>query len=370
MKLSASLLVALFAFFYSANAQTKTSFFSKDTLPSKTHGIVAYPMITFQPETHLAFGISIVQYFRIQKRDSLFRPSVLHPFAAVTMNKQAYIECPFQLFLDQEKYYFYGIVAFFKYPYKFYGIGNNMPKDYFEIFDANIGTYTLSAVKKINSKIYVGLRSQGNYSTVTSIEQNKLLDTSDIAGKTGCYSTGVGPMFLYDTRDNIFSTHKGSFIEVSSLFNAKGFLSDFSFASYMLDARTFIPLHKTHILALQAYALVNAGSVPFIQMGLLGGPKRMRGYYEGRYRDNNYYAFQAEYRSPFIIHDRIGFAAFGGFGMVNAEAADINLKYLHPTYGGGVRFRFNRKERLTIRLDMAFGDGNNRGFYATLNEAF
>ena len=61
----------------------------------------------------------------------------------------------------------------------------------------------------------------------------------------------------------------------------------------------------------------------------MGGEQLMRGYYLGRYRDNNLVAGQVEYRFlPFPFSKRLGAAAFLGAGTVAPKVGDLRLSQL------------------------------------------
>jgi hypothetical protein len=94
----------------------------------------------------------------------------------------------------------------------------------------------------------------------------------------------------------------------------------------------------------------------------------MRGYYLGRFRDRNMIAVQAEYRIV-PIWWRLGAVVFGGFGDVADEPGDFALGDLKYSIGGGFRFLLIPAERIALRADFGFGDGDS-GFYITLGEAF
>ena len=89
----------------------------------------------------------------------------------------------------------------------------------------------------------------------------------------------------------------------------------------------------------------------------------MRGFFEGRFRDNHAMVHQAEYRLP--LHRNLGIVFFGHTGQVAQQAADFGWNRFK--YGGGFGFRYKlNQEGLNIRLDFAIGD--QRAFYFGLNE--
>jgi len=94
----------------------------------------------------------------------------------------------------------------------------------------------------------------------------------------------------------------------------------------------------------------------------------MRGYYLGRYRDKNMITLQAEYRWVPVFW-RVGLAAFAGIGDVAATLGDFDLGRFKYTYGLGLRFVIDPKQRLHLRVDFGFGKETS-GVYFTAAEAF
>jgi hypothetical protein len=94
----------------------------------------------------------------------------------------------------------------------------------------------------------------------------------------------------------------------------------------------------------------------------------MRGYFQGRYRDKFYAMLQVEYRQYFT--KRFGFVVFGGLGDVASELIEYDFGSLKYSYGGGLRFLFNKKQKINLRMDIGFGQDGNRGVYFGIEEAF
>ena len=94
----------------------------------------------------------------------------------------------------------------------------------------------------------------------------------------------------------------------------------------------------------------------------------MRGYYSGRFRDQDMMVLQTEYRLP--VKGRFGLAFFGSFGSVANKLKEYQLSNFKYSYGGGIRFALNKKERLNLRIDYGIGKGKNSGLYFQIGEAF
>ena len=101
-------------------------------------------------------------------------------------------------------------------------------------------------------------------------------------------------------------------------------------------------------------------------LAALGGSARMRGYYEGRYRDKNLIETQIELRQH--IWRRNGIAVWVGAGNVFPSFSGFKWGLTLPNYGIGYRWEF--KNRVNVRLDYGFGKKGQSGFLFNINEAF
>ncbi len=99
----------------------------------------------------------------------------------------------------------------------------------------------------------------------------------------------------------------------------------------------------------------------------MGNENIMRGYYNGRFRDNHLLAVQLEFRKT--IWGPLGMAFFAGGGNVGKDSKDL-FSAIKPNYGFGFRCLAIRREHLNLRIDAGFGEKNIRGFYFTMAEAF
>ena len=119
---------------------------------------------------------------------------------------------------------------------------------------------------------------------------------------------------------------------------------------------------------MQGKGIFESGFVPFRELAYFGGHRGMRGFYEGRFRDNSMLFGQAEYRFHFA--KRHGMTLFGSVGQV---ASDLNkFESNGNKYAGGLGYRFmlNTKEKINIRVDYAVGTGGTSGLYFAIGESF
>lgn len=338
-----------------------------DSTRQKTSGYLFLPVLFYTPETELAAGASVVRYFRPDSAAAGSRPSKVWATLIFTQRSQYIADLFNEIYLDDEKYLVVNWVNYEKFPDKFYGIGPNTP----DVLEEGYTPKTFSAGARFQRRIAGGLNAGIRYdygtTDIMGKERGGLLETGAIAGSEGGVVSGVGAMANWDTRNNIFYPTAGDHHMVSVDVYGGVIGSDFDFEKYVVDLRKYISLHRSAVLALRGVLDSSNGAVPFWRMAQLGGQDLLRGYYQGRYRDLHALAGQIELRMGFWW--RIGAVAFAGAGNVAERLVDFNARFIRYSGGFGIRFRFDEKEGMNIRLDFGHGEDTS-GMYITAMEAF
>ena len=125
-------------------------------------------------------------------------------------------------------------------------------------------------------------------------------------------------------------------------------------------------LWRGGILALDLYSIFTYGNIPITLIPAIGGIERMRGYYYGRYRDNNIVSAQLELRQR--IWEMIGCAVWIGGANLWGQERDFNIRHTLPDYGLGIRCALT--DRMKLRFDYGFGRKGQSAFIFAINEAF
>jgi len=339
----------------------------QDTTKNMT--IVPLPVIYYTPETRWAFGALGQFLFKINPKDTVARTSSLQVATVYTINKQYMVNTTYNIFFDQEKYWLNGYFTYKKFPEFFYGIGNNTSLENEENFSYFSIDWDGWFVRQIKKGTFLGIthKFQKMYDVVP--DSDTFLENSTLAGARGFRISGIGLAFIRDERNSIINASQGFYLGFSSRFFRKILGSEFEYEFYRIDARKYFPLSKNkhHVLAFQILGEFRTGAVPVHRLSRMGGEYTMRGHYIGRYRDNQYWATQAEYRFP--IYKFLGGVGFAGMGNVCQLCIETPFNKLKYSVGGGLRFMIDKTERLNIRLDYAFiRDDSN--FYIQITEAF
>jgi len=333
----------------------------------KTSGLAFLPVIYYTPETKWAFGAGGLYYFRLTEDKTVSRPSNVAFIAVYTQRKQTNVEMNPDFYL-KKGLHIQTKVQYSDFPDQFYGIGNGTTEDMEEPFTSKYWKLSVEALKRVRGPLNVGFQYFFDSTKLTEMKEGGLLESANTPGSTGGTVSGLGYFMTYDSRDSIFYPTVGCFHQFSAMAFGKALGSDFAFNRFYLELRRYFRFSYSQCLAFQTRCLVQTGVPPIWRMGLLGGAESMRGYYLGRYRDKNMITLQAEYRWVPVFW-RVGLAAFAGIGDVAATLGDFDLGRFKYTYGLGLRFVIDPKQRLHLRVDFGFGKESS-GIYFTASEAF
>jgi outer membrane protein assembly factor BamA len=356
----ASLFFVISALFVLGSEEEK----DKESKSSQDSSFFALPVIFYTPETKLALGAGGGYYFRTHVSS---KPSRLDGFLMYTLRKQFRITLAPDVYFKNNVYRLQSSLGFSYFPDKFFGIGPDTTKDMEEDYVSRLYLFQLTFQRKLPLHLNAGLKFELGRSSLVEMEDNGLLSSGEIPGSKGGIVSGLGLYLNWDTRDNIYFPSSGSYHQSYVLFFRRAFGSDYHFTTYVLDLRKYFTFLASHVLAIQGYFSFISGDPPFQMMSLMGGQNNMRGYWTGRFRDKNLITVQAEYRIPLV--KRIGVVGFAGLGNVAERLSHFGQSDLKYSLGFGLRYAFNPKEKLNIRLDFGFTKEGS-GFYVTATEAF
>lgn len=337
---------------------------SKDSCAEKTNKLL--PIAFFTPETRIGVGGLFYKVFGSEHCDSASQKSILQTYVTVTQNKQYALENDWRLFARHEKYMFSGRLDYTRFPEFFFGIGNNTSHAMKELYSFDLIKLSTKNQKKIDKNWYFGISNELQYLFSVEKKTNGMMEDTKVKGTNGYFINGLGLTLTFDARNNVLNSTKGSFLEISgnSFHSVLG--SEFRFSRFTFDARKYYTFGKISV-GTQAYLQLNEGVVPFRAMPVLGGASNLRGFYRGRFRDNNMTLLQVEMRMPLFW--RIGLAAFTGMGQVASSINEFKTHEFKYNVGTGLRYRVNQKDNVNIRFDVGFTN-EGYGFYVVFAEAF
>jgi hypothetical protein len=346
-------------------------FFESDS--SRGSSLIPLPVFSSSPETGFEFGGSVLYSFYADTLHRETRVSNIFAFGTVTTKGQNRFGLSTSHWYAQNKYHYTASASYIDFPANFYGIGNDTRAADVERVLEKRFRFFVGGEKLVTKSIYVGFLA-GALSYKYGSQNFGIFETDPrIQNRDGGTNLLIGPSFVFDTRDNNTYTNTGVEV-VSSYQYYKGIYGSngYNGSLFTIEATQYNHLAKRLNLCFDVYDTnLLGGASPFYLLPAMGSDELMRGYYNGRFRDRNYVAAQAELRYRFSR--RFGLAFFGGAGSV--FATQFNLGDLKPSYGGGLRYFFDVEKGLDIRFDYALGEqrageAQQSGFYIGLGEAF
>jgi outer membrane protein assembly factor BamA len=338
-----------------------------DTTNQRGLSFNGYPYAYYTPETQLAFGAGGIFIF-YTAADSILLPSKIGFGGFYSTNNQYKVSINPAIYFIRNNLYLQLPVSFGHFVDKFWGIGNDTPETGKENYTLDL--FSASFVIQAPPILFAADRSGINFiyenAEIVDKMENVLLSGDEVPGSNGGKLFGIGYDLTWETRNNIFFPTSGGYQYIRLVVYPD--FSNFVFYTLELDTRHYGSFSPNHVLAGQFYIAATAGETPFYKLPALGGQQKMRGYFKGRYRDKIYTTFQLEYRQYFWW--RLGFVVFGGVGEVAPDLLSFRFRELKPSYGAGLRFLFNKEQRVNLRVDLGFGEDGNRGIYFGIEEAF
>ena len=248
-------------------------------------------------------------------------------------------------------------------PFDFWGIGYARGR-----WDANKGSYhqvmanfRANYLFRLAPSLYAGPQAYLQYAHTYAFT-----DVTQIGGqRRDVGNVGAGVVVQYDSRDFALNAYRGQFIRLQQM-GYPSFANRYDFWATEFTFDTYHRVWKDAVLAADVHAqLLYGNEVPWTMLSLVGRNGRMRGYYEGRYRDRDIIEAQVELRQHII--GRFGAVVWGGAANVFHDVSSIRGSETLPNYGIGVRWEFKR--RVNVRFDLGFTK-HKPGFEFKLNEAF
>ena len=348
---------------------------SEDVDSTRKASFMPLPLLRYSQEIGLEFGVGGLYSTYLDKKDSTNRSSNFSTVLSFSTQKQYNVSLKGDVWTKHNAYHLIGEMRFRSMPFDFFGVGNQTLEANKDRLVQNQVKAVFDVEKNILPFAYTGV-SFGfeNYNFKDKDPGGIYENSPAVLGKPGGSVVYLGVSQTYDTRNSNNYPTKGFFGRVSYQYAPNVFGgNDFSGSQIRVVVRNFWPLAKKLVLGVNGiYYTVQSSSTPFYLLPQLGNDEIMRGYYSGRYRDENLLAAQTELR--YRYSNRFGLVAFGGGGRVFSNG-DFSLKQFKPSYGAGIRYFYDPAKGLSVRADYGIGEkrpgeARQTGFYLSLAEAF
>jgi hypothetical protein len=162
---------------------------------------------------------------------------------------------------------------------------------------------------------------------------------------------GATAVTSYDSRDNILTPVRGTYLEASFGLFGKALGGEDQFERAGLVAIQYLPLPFNLFLGLRGDAASSFGDAPFYLQPFVN----LRGVPLLRYQGEQSAQAEAELRWQFW--ERFSLLGFAGAGAVWNDFEKVDSPRGVPSGGGGFRYEIARKYGLHMGIDLAFSPG-------------
>ncbi len=363
------------------------------------------PVVGYAPANGFVLGAAISFSRLFDPKPTSLSSGMLN--LSITSKKQFIINARSKIFLDHNKWFLQGDWRMLFFAQPTYGLGiHNIDDDRLLIsFNGLNNTEAVNSaqdmrynyvriyediVRNIGNNWYVGLGYALDYHFDIK-DQRLQLDTSlphpyltdhyaysKLKGfNTTQYATsGIDFNILTDTRDDVANTYKGYYAALSYRVNPHFLGSSQQSTMLSYDARYYLALSNTsprHVLAFWSWGkFLTSGNVPYLALPSIGWDtynRSGRGYVQGRYRGLSMLYAETEYRFPISANGLLGGVLFANATFANSITQKM-FDQMAPGLGAGLRVKMDKRARINLTVDIAYGRDNSSAIYFNLQETF
>lgn len=342
---------------------------------------------SYTPDFGVLVGGSALMTFRMNPSDTTQRRSVVPVAIAFMFNGGLNLMSKPQLFFKGDRFRIFGQFSYKNTQENFYGIGYDTNKDYVRSDSTSQYRYSGFQVNPWflfrlgESNFFAGPQVDLNYDKITKpakhlVDEPSYLAAGGTAHGYSSFSSGLGFLLTYDTRDIPANAYRGTYLDVRGMMYQKFLGSDQNFYRLEIDYRQYKSLGYRRVLAWTAQSKNVFGDVPLNKYALSGTPFDLRGYYMGQYRDKSSHVVMAEFRQMINTDkgnwvkkmlNHVGYTAWAGCGFMGPNPGKI--EGVLPNLGVGLRIEV--QPRMNVRLDLGRNMVNKQNlFYFNMTEAF
>jgi len=328
-------------------------------------GILPGPFYT--PELGVGVGVAAVGLYRPDPNDLETQISSVSMSGFFSSTGAFGLGVTNYSFLDKDRWRVFVNGSINNVPTYYWGEGYRAGKssNTKEGYTAKDATLSPILYYRVAPDTYIGAGWTVSSMHATQIKDRQKGSFDRANGGASVFSSGASASFSYDTRDFVPNPTRGQVLQVTYTYFSPSLGSNNRFSVLENQYSLYHSLNVNTVLAWDIYGRFTQGNVPWNMMSELGSDHRMRGYYQGRYRDRDVVNTQLEYRRK--LSWRHGVVGWVGTGNMADGSKHIGKGEWLPSVGVGYRFEF--KPRMNVRLDYGIGKRSS-GFYFQVGEAF
>lgn len=333
--------------------------------PAKGVNWSVLPGPFYTPELRLGLGMAVAGIYRVDPQDDTTQNSSVSLTGYVSTSGALGMGVNNYTFFNQDRWRLFVEGTINKVPTGFWGIGYDAAQGNEQKYINNSLRIHPVMMREIARQVYLG--AGWDFSSLhADIDDPEKRDTfSRYDAPSSTRSSGASVSLNYDSRDVVTRPQEGHYFKAEYTWFDSSLGSDSHFTATEIQYDRYIGLNAKTVLAFDLWGRFTRGDVPWDRLSMAGDDRRLRGYYQGRYRDNDVVSGQVEYRRK--LNWRHGYVLWLGAGALGKKVSDLDNHPLLPT--AGIGYRFEVKPAMNVRLDLGFGK-ESAGFYFQVAEAF
>lgn len=320
----------------------------KDSVPSKKVQIAAIPYFNYSRTVGLSLGLIAAGFYKVNPNDTISPSSSTTAVGIYSTSKSYVAVVAQQFYLKEDTWRARAMVGT--------GTGNlQFYEDFysggqFVDYSTAMGFAVLKVSRLVRPNLYLGV-SGGIAKASTEFDVD--LPIIDRRPEVTVPLNFLGLNIQNDSRDYVNYPSSGHNIQVDYKNFGEWLGNDSSFNKIEVTYDQYFNFDgPDKVLLARFYSNISLGDVPFVGQQTVGGDD-IRGYSQGKYRDDELYTVQAEYRH--MLKNRFGLVGFAGLATVVPDISEVFNETFLPGVGVGVRYRLLEKEKINIGLDVGFG---------------
>ncbi|MBX9784209.1 MAG: BamA/TamA family outer membrane protein [Chitinophagaceae bacterium] len=364
--------IVLLLLLCSPAAAQKKSFFKKfnlDTLTSRNLRFLPLPSVTVTLETGVKAGVFVDYFYKTKETAGKpVRPSLSWAQVLYSTRNQFTAEAFTSTYTSREKFYVFFRGGFISNYERFWGFTKPTVENrqYAEVTYNRVYAQT-KILRNLGNQYFAGASLYFN-----DYSRNKFRDKQGIVaapppGNNNSRIAGAGVSFTADKRDNQFSPTRGFFADATVIANYDLQNKQYAYTLITTDLRKYNETGR-HIFVNQLYTSLATDEMPLFEKARMGGSNMMRGFFQGRFRDNNLWALQTEYR--YKLNRFLKLAVFASAGNTAPTISSIFSQQVQTSGGAGLRLLINKEKKIYFRSDVAVTSNGMLGYYFRIGDAF
>lgn len=319
----------------------------RDTDSTKRIRFAGIPLVNYNRTLGIYGGGFVSAYYKLNPEDTI-SPSSNTGIAAITSSSGTYFVAAFQQFYFHEDRWRSRIAlgkgaVYFQFYQELPLVGGT-----FIDFTTDASFAYANLEREIFPDLYGGL-----FFTYADVETTFDIPLPDSLTTDTRNMNNLGYSIKYDKRNNINYPTDGYQLDFTHSFFRNWIGGESEFDQLEISYTHYVGWVKgRHVLVPRFKMSLAIGDVPFQGQSVVGGDD-IRGYTEGRYRGNQLYALQVEYRWNF--YGKFGLVAFAGVATATDSFSELGSEKLLPGIGAGFRYRMIEEENINVGFDFGIG---------------